>query len=150
MRLLGAAIGLAVGVRALGPTLAAIAFLVMGIDNATFPELTLRVIVVGGRDASCLGAAALSARVIRFAAGGLRPVSASFRFAPPMLEAGAEGAMSWDAVRRSSLFEGGGGPRIEGRLRIGEVGGEVVLVRRMFGDFSPKGILLGEGIFEES
>jgi hypothetical protein len=42
---------------------------------------------------------------------------------------------------------GGAGPRIDGRFRIGELSGDVRLWR-MLGDFSPRGILLGEGSFD--
>lgn len=97
-----------------------------------------------GLAANCFGAAALSARVILLAAGGFNPVSGSFRFAPP-----ANGcAARWEVVNGFSGIEKiGGGPRIEGRLRIGESVGEVC-VRRMFGDFSARGSLLGDAIFE--
>ena len=95
-------------------------------------ELTLRVIVAGavGLEASCLGAAALSARVIRFAAGGFKPVSWSLRLAPPVTVdvvvcAGLNGgAISCEVVSGSSGI--GEGPRIEGLLASGENRGEVV------------------------
>ena len=130
------------------------AFLVRGL-------FVLRVAVAidaGGFAANCFGAAALSARVILFAAGGFSPVSGSLRFAPParvvaaVVVVNAEGAMRWDVRRGSSLWrggagrkrEGGPGPRIEGLSRMGEVlGGDI-----MFGDFSARGILLGEAILE--
>ena len=56
------------------------------------------------------------------------------------------GPARWDVVNGSSGT--GGGPRIEGLLRIGESSGEIVLVRMMFGDFSASGILAGDGIFD--
>lgn len=147
-RLLGTAMGLLVGGFEPGPTvLASAAFRVVGLPVVICEELTLRVIV-DGLAANCFGAAALSARVIRFAAGGFKPVSWSLRFAPPR-EAVGRGAIRWDVVKGSSGIEGtGGGPRIEGRLRTGEEAGEVVIVRRILGLFSPNGILLGDGSFE--
>ena len=111
----------------------------------------------GGFAANCLGAAALSARVILFAAGGFSPVSGSLRFAPParVVAVGGgiiEGAMRWDVRNGSSISSGGAGnrrevgagPRIEGLLRIGEV----IVGDTMFVDFSARGILLGEAILE--
>jgi hypothetical protein len=101
-----------------------------------------------------LGAAALSARVILFAAGGFSPVSGSLRFAPlarVVVAMPVEGTTRCDARRGSSTAraeanekEGGAGPRIEGLLRMGEV----IVGDTMFGDFSARGILLGEAILE--
>jgi hypothetical protein len=133
-----------------GPTvLARAACRVVGLVVLMYEELTLRVIV-DGLAANCFGATALSARVIRLAAGCFKPVSWSLRFAPPSVGAGKGGAMRWDVVNGSSGIDGaGGGPRIEGRLRTGEQSGEKgVLVRRMLGLFSAKGILLGDASFE--
>jgi hypothetical protein len=108
----------------------------------------------GGFAANCLGAAALSARVVLFAAGGFSPVSGSLRFAPParvVVTMPVEGATRWEARRGSSTEraganekERGAGPRIEGLLRVGEI----VVGDTMFGDFSARGILLGEAILE--
>jgi hypothetical protein len=131
-----------------GPTvLARTAFRGVGLVVLMYDELTLRVIV-DGLAANSFGATARSARVIRLAAGCFKPVSWSLRFAPPSVGTG-KGAMRWDVVNGSSGIDGaGGGPRIEGRLRTGEQSGEVVLVRRMLGLFSAKGIFLGDASFE--
>ena len=128
-RLLAAAIGL----FAPGPT----------VDDNCRDE-ALRPMVGTGLEAGSFGAAALSAKVIRFAAGGLRPVfagdSANLRLAPPRL---LVGATSWDVVNGSSGI--GGGPKIDGRLRIGEPMGEAgVVVRMILGDLSARGSLPGE------
>ena len=104
-----------------------------------------------GFAAGCFGAAALSARAILFAAGGFNPVSGSLRFAPTVrVFDNVEGATRWDARRGSSRSTGGtkertegAGSRIEGRLSSAEVVGD-----KMFGDFSARGILLGEAILD--
>jgi hypothetical protein len=55
----------------------------------------------------------------------------------------------WVVVKTSPGIEsiGGAGPRIDGRFRNGEPSRGVGL-RRMLGDFSPRGILLGEDSFD--
>lgn len=102
-----------------------------------------------GFEAGCFGAAARSVKVIRLAAGCLRPVfagdSANLRFAPPKV---LPSATRWDVVNGSSGI--GGGPRIDGRLRIGEpIGDAGVVVRMMLGDFSASGSLLGDEVIFE-
>lgn len=139
---LGAAIDRAAGAFAPGP----IVLDNLGLTGGSLFELTLRVINEGFA-ANCFGAAALSARVILFAAGGFNPVSGSLRFAPPPRV--VLGAMRWDVVNGNSSGREkiGGGPRMEGRLKVGEASGEI-RVRWILGDFSAKGILLGDAIFE--
>ena len=142
IRLLGAAIGRVVGALAPGPIVLDNA----GLTGGGLFELTLLVITEGFA-ANCFGATALSARVILFEAGGFNPVSGSLRLAPPpsvLLE-----ATRWDVVNGSSSGREkiGGGPRMEGRLRNRETSGDV-RVRWILGDFSARGILLGDAIFE--
>jgi len=166
-RLLGAAMGRAAGVLAApGPTVLESPFLVAGV-LALRLALTLRVIpVVPGLAANCFGTAALSARVIRFEAGGLIPVSAILRFAPPPRGAIAgsarvSGPTRWEVVNGSStswiakMGAGGAGPRMEGRLSgdlagdlAGDLQGETMCCWKMLGDFSVRGILLGDAILD--
>ena len=140
--LLGAAIDRVVGAFAPGP-------MVLdndGLTGGSLFEATLLVINEGFA-ANCFGAAALSARVILFAAGGFNPVSGSLRLAPPPSE--VLGAMRCDVVNKNSSGRAklGGGPRMEGRLRVGKASGED-RVCWILGDFSVRGILLGDAIFE--
>lgn len=58
------------------------------------------------------------------------------------------GATRREAVKGSSVNTNGAGSRMEGLLRIGEPSGDAVRVRPIFGDFSARGILLGDAIFE--
>jgi hypothetical protein len=164
-RLLGAAIGRAPSaLPAPGPTVLERPFLVAGVLVFRL-ALTLRAIPgVPGFAANCFGAAALSARVIRFDAGGLIPVSAILRFAPPARgaigggSAKLGGPMRWDVVSGSStsrIAKMGAGPRMEGRLSgdlagdlTGDFGGEAVCCWNMLGDFSVRGILLGDAILD--
>lgn len=153
-RPLGFAIGLT-GAFAPGPTVLDSGFLGAPRVGRT-DELTLRAMVpvpgAGGRAAGFRGAVALSARVMRFAAGGLRPVSWSLRLAPPIVadwvvrrEALNTGGASWEVVSGSSGIEGGAGPRMEGLLN-GEPKGEVI--RMIFGDLSASTTLEGDAIFD--
>ena len=137
IRLLGAAIARVAGALVLDNA---------GLTGGSLFELALLVIIEGFA-ANCFGAAALSARVILFVAGGFNPVSGSLRFAPP--PSVVLGAMRWDVVngKSSGRERMGGGPRMEGRLIIGEPSGEV-RVRWILGDFSARTILLGDAIFE--
>lgn len=139
--LLGIAKGRVAGALAPGPIVLERAFRAVGPTAA----VTL-VETAAGLEANCFGAAALSVRVIRFGAGGFNPVSGRCRFAPPPR---LLGATSCEALSGSSWTEGGGGElRIDGRLRIGESGGEIVRVRNVFGDLSVRGTFDGDGIFE--
>ena len=149
IRLFAAAIGRAAGPRGPGPTVLESGFLAVVL--AVKFALTLRVITVG-LAANCFGAAALSASVILFEAGCVMPVSAILRFAPPpktACDAGPLGPTRWDVVSSSSSWSPktggarGARPRIEGLLIIG-LSGDFVCRWRMFGDFSAKGILLGD------
>jgi hypothetical protein len=155
IRLLGFAIGLA-GALDPGPTVLVKGFLT-GARDGRAEELTLRVIapVVGrGLAAGFFGAATLSTSVIRLAAGGLRPVSWSLRFAPPVtrgcaarrLALNVGGGNNCDVVSGSSGIDGGAGPRIDGLLSVGETKGDIDWT--MLGDLSANGIFEGDGIFD--
>lgn len=164
-RLLGAAIARAPSaLPAPGPIVLERPFLPVGVLVFRF-ALTLRVTpIVPGLAANCFGATARSARVIRFDAGGLIPVSALLRFAPPARGAIAGGSAKsgaltrWDVVSGSStswIANMGAGPKMEGRLSgdlkgdlTGDFGGEAVCCWNMFGDFSARAILLGDAILE--
>ena len=138
---MGIAKGRVAGAFAPGPIVLERALRAVGpVTAVALPE------IVAGLEANCFGAAALSVSVIRFGAGGFNPVSGSCRFAPPPR---LLGATSCEALSGSSLTEGGAGElRIDGRLRTGESGGEIVRVRNVFGDLSVRGIFDGDGIFE--
>jgi hypothetical protein len=106
-RLLGLAIGLpaVVGGLAPGPTVLDRVFRVVGVF--VILEVDTLLAIVEGFAGGCFGATALSANVIRLAAGGFNPVSGSLRLAAPRWVAASVavlvmGPTNWDVVRGSS------------------------------------------------